>query len=77
MAVRDVILKTSEICGFIITNHCLILYPILLFTKLHIHKIHMYCSNVQLNDRNKYGCNANIKELHEIISTMPVGKASG
>ena len=31
-----VVLKTSEICGFIITNHCLTLYPSLLFTFIRL-----------------------------------------
>ena len=29
-------LKTSEICGFIITNHCLTLYPSILFTFIRL-----------------------------------------
>ena len=29
-------LKMSEKCGFIITNHCLILYPSLLFTFIRL-----------------------------------------
>ena len=39
---------------------------------VHIHKIDKYCSNIQFNDNM-----VKVKELKEIISNMPVGKASG
>ena len=41
---------------------------------VHIHKINIYCSNIQINDNMV----VKVKELQEIISsTMPVGKVSG
>ena len=40
---------------------------------VQMHKIEMYCSNIQINDNMV----VNIEEPQEIISTMPVGKASG
>ena len=40
---------------------------------VHIHKIDMYCSNIQLSDNMV----VKVKELQELIIAMPVGKASG
>ena len=40
---------------------------------VHIHKINKYCSNIQFNDNMVLKA----KELQEIISNTPVGKASG
>ena len=65
-----VALKMSEICGFIITNHCLILYPSIY---CFIHKIDTYCSNIQISDNMV----VKVKELQELIIAMPVGKTSG
>jgi len=41
---------------------------------VHIQKTDMYCSNIQLNVHIMV---VEVKELQEITSTMPVGKASG
>ena len=43
-----VVLKMSEICGFIITNRCLIIFRS--DSPVHIHKIYKYYSNIQFND---------------------------
>ena len=40
---------------------------------VHIHKIDMYCSNIQLSDNMV----VKAKELQELINAMPVGKACG
>ena len=40
---------------------------------VHIHKIDMYCSNIQLSDNMV----VKVKELQKLIIAMPVGKACG
>ena len=66
-----VALKMSEICGFIHFIQSLINY--VPECTVHIHKIDMYCSNIQISANMV----VEFKELQELIIAMPVGKASG
>ena len=60
----------SEMCGFIITNHCLILYPSLLFTFIRLICIVAIFKLATIMV-------VKVKELQELIIAMPVGKACG
>ena len=54
-------------------NHYQLLLNSIPDSPVHLHNIDMYCSNIQINDN----VIVQVKEQQTIISTMPVGKASG